>query len=175
MGHFGAGIFDSAHTDTTIAWGNKLTYTEQKDFDDGQFGTMWGCAFAGPINCCEYTLQRKAIDDELSLIIGKSFRTIAASMCNYKNDLYVRPKRKPPTGWGSKANPEWHYLVEDWNKLIVICEKVMKVKLDKSRFKIAIMKNQYKINHYCILADGDTLINPDPDLYGPIIKYRSLR
>lgn len=147
-----------------------MKYTLQNEIDIGGFSERWACYFVLPINAGEHTRRHKATDDELSMIVGKAFRTLAATMANYKHDAYVRPPTTPPEGWDAKANPEWHYLVEDFNAMIRIVEEVMFLRIPKAVFKIAIMKTQYNTDHYCLLPRGGDLINPDPSLHGPIKK-----
>lgn len=151
-----------------------MNYTLQHELDSGGFGERWACLFVVPMNAVEHTRGKKATPVESSIIIGEAFRTLAVSMSNYKHDKYVRPKKTPPIGWDSKANPEWHYLVEDMDALIKICCIAMKTDIDVKRYKIAIMRTQYNTSHYCLLVDNDLLINPDPSLTGPIVKYMSL-
>lgn len=146
-------------------------FSTQSRMDFKEFGKMWACAFCGPINCSEYILGRIATEREIDIIVGRAFRTGAALMANYKHDKFVRPKgQKQPIGWGEKANPEWHYLIEEWPEFVTMVEKIMRVTISRAMFKIAIMKTQYNTTHYCILVDDKILINPDPSLHGPIKK-----
>lgn len=147
-----------------------MIYTLQKVLDDNHLGERWGCFYCGPINMCEHTRGVTATRAERMMILGEAVSTNAISHSNYKHDLYIRPKKTPPAGWDTKANPEWHYLVEEYKAFFRIVCTAMDVNVDPRRFKLAVMRTQYGGIHYCVLADGDLLINPDESLHGTIEK-----
>ena len=147
-----------------------MTYTIQADLDSTGLAARWACTFCGFINAAEYTRQRIATQSELDRVIGRAFRERYAAMANYKNDATVSPPVPDLKGWDSVANPEWHYLVEKRRQLFAITALIMDTDMDPDRFRVAIMKTQYGTNHYCVLADDQELINPDPNLFGDIIR-----
>ncbi len=147
-----------------------MEYTVQSRLDNMPFGARWGCYFTGPINAAEYVSQRQATETEIDLIVGRAFRRRLAFMANYKNDATVRPRIKEAPGWGPGANPEWHYLVDDYQGLVHIVQLTMCTAIDPERFELAVMSVSAG-NHYCIRADKSLLINPDPSLMGNITRY----
>ncbi len=147
-----------------------MTYTIQADLDRTGLGERWGCTFTGFINVAEYTRRRIATQTELDRIIGRAFRDKYAVMANYKNDATVSPPEQELSGWGVVANPEWHYLVRERRQLCAITALIMDTDIEPERFQVAIMMTQYDTEHYCIMADDQELINPDPNLFGDIIR-----
>lgn len=147
-----------------------MIYTIQKELDNQFLGARWGCYFTGPINAGEHTAGRKATQTELDIIVGRAFRARYAYMANYKNDLTVRPRQEEISGWDQAANPEWHYLVDNYGELIRLVSKVLRVWINPMQFEIVVMKVSAG-NHYGIRAEKRIVINPDPKLDGRIMKY----
>jgi hypothetical protein len=152
-----------------------MTYTIQSELDNQLLGARWGCYFMGPINAAEYQIRRKAFETELDQIVGHAFRKRYATMANYKNDVNVRPPHEELPGWDEVANPEWHYLVEQYNSMLASVGRIMRVAIDRDRFEVAVMRLSSGGTHYCIRADKTLLINPDPSLSGRIKKYIPFR
>ncbi len=150
-----------------------MDYTKQRELDVGHFGAMWGCYGTGRINIPECERQRKATDSELDMILGRWFRLKLALMCNYKNDKTALTP-VDPTGWGSEANPEWHYWILNRRAALLVAMEVLGVNDLGNEYEEHIM-NVGDTNHYTIQVVGGELINPSPGLIGPVVEIRKVR
>lgn len=148
-------------------------YTLQEHIDFLHLGERWACTFCGPINAAENVRKEIFTDEELDEIIGHAFRRRYAAMSNYKNHKNVYPKVKDNPRWDDIADPEWHYWVEMRERFVRYLEFRFKITIDPDHFQVAIIKTQHGTRHYCILTAAGELINPDPNLKGPIIETRS--
>ncbi len=145
-------------------------YTIQEELDYLEFGARWGCRTTNFINAAEHSAKRKATERELDIIVGRAFRGGVVKMCNYKHHDYgIDNDLEPPKGWSPRANPEWHWWVKKQRALLHIVTTTMNTAVSVERYQTAIMTTPYG-NHYCILAPGGELINPDPNLEGTISK-----
>lgn len=149
-----------------------MEYTLQRHLDFVGIGERWGCTYVGPINVIEWIRKEPMTEEELDTIIGHCFRRRFAAMANYKNCKCVHPRLPEPKGWDEIDNPEWGYWVEQRLKYARYLELKFDLRIQYEKFKVAIMRTQHMTKHYCIQVVGGPLINPDPDLKGPIIETR---
>jgi hypothetical protein len=144
-------------------------YTLQKEIC--RFSKRWGCTAVTRINLVEHEMGRKFTDAELDRIVGAWFRLEILLLCNYK-DHKLAINGGEAVGWSEAADPEWHYWVVNRREALRICMMVGDVDRIKEVYDEVIMdvSKQGGTKHYALQVRGGALINPDPDLHGPIIS-----
>ena len=145
-----------------------IDYTKQKDL--GRFGDRWACYATCFINIVETELNHSLSLKELYEVIGMWFTHEQILMANYKDH---NRQFSEISGWGPKADPEWHFL-------IVNQKPALRQTLDL--FNIPNMKHGYEIirlhtqwgDHFVLRIDKGTVINPDPSIQGTISQTRKV-
>lgn len=165
-----------------------MKYTLQINF--GYFGARWACAKTTLVNFMEHFLKRQATKSELEQITGRFVHLGNSSLpspcyeSNYKNHADVWSGGKPHAGWGMKADPEVHGLINNWKWALAEIADIMGVDLNlvpTGRYQILVVDadgNPYddKVStHFIPLYWGRAISNPDPRLTGlPEVERRAL-